>query len=53
MFIGNPLEEEATITGNYTQQVLNYIIVFREYKCLWRVICHEITKREYLDALGV
>ena len=27
VFIGNPLEEEATINGNYTQQVQNIQVI--------------------------
>ena len=27
MFIGNPLEEEATLNGNYTQQVSKRLLV--------------------------
>ena len=30
MFIGNPLEEEATVNGNYTQQVSKRLLLLKK-----------------------
>ena len=30
MFIGNPLEEEATVNGNYTQQVFKRLLLLKK-----------------------